>query len=105
MAGGGFHMKLGDDFLDGKREDLPMKGLDILLDVSWLWMGIAHDLFEKVGAGGFGFGHSDRAETFQVTPDPILFVHTEMRSQEAFQEVDAVHGGDIKVALFRPVDT
>lgn len=43
----------GDDLLQRDGQYLPRKHLDVLLDVSWLRVGKAHDNFEELL--GFGF--------------------------------------------------
>jgi hypothetical protein len=103
----GISTVLANNLLEGRLEDLPGEDLDVLLDVTRLGVGEAHDELEELLALILGLGYCDGVESLEVAADAVLLLDTEPVGcgHKLLEKIDGVDRSDIAFALLRPPDT
>jgi hypothetical protein len=93
-----------NDLLQSRTENLPREYLDVLFNVSRLWIWESHDQLEEILTPRLALGHGDRSESFQISADPVFLLDSEARADQRLEQVDGVDRSDKTLILILPED-
>lgn len=93
-----------DDLLESRCQIFPVKHLDVLLDVARLGSWESHDNLEELLTLGLPLRYCQGAESFQIPPDPILFLNRESFRNQLLQKINGIHTGNKALFAFFPID-